>query len=54
VSRIYLIPTELNIDCTTGYPEKNGVHPNAKGYKQLATSIFSWMKWLLHKDVIKN
>jgi lysophospholipase L1-like esterase len=35
-----------------GNRQQNGVHPNAKGYKQLATSIFSWMKWLLHKDVI--
>jgi lysophospholipase L1-like esterase len=44
---IYLVPTELNIDPIDGYPENNGVHPNAVGYSQIAASFYSWMKaWM--------
>jgi N-acyl-D-amino-acid deacylase len=44
---IHLVATELNIDPVSGYPENNGVHPNAIGYAQIGTSFFGWMKaWL--------
>ncbi len=42
---VFLIPTFLVVDPTAGYPEGNGVHPNRAGYKQLAGSIYAWLKW---------
>ena len=44
---IYIIPTEFNVDCINGYPENNGVHPNTKGYNQIASTIYCWLKWQL-------
>ena len=41
---IHLIPTELNLDTTDGYPPNNGVHPNETGYKQIGATIYSWIK----------
>jgi hypothetical protein len=41
---IYLVPTELNLDPVDGYPNNNGVHPNAVGYAQIGASFYSWMK----------
>lgn len=41
---IHLIPTNLNLDTTDGYPPNNGVHPNEKGYQQIGATIYSWMK----------
>lgn len=41
---IHLVPTELNIDPVDGYPNNNGVHPNAAGYAQIGASFYSWMK----------
>lgn len=49
---IYIIPTELNIDCVDGYPDNNGVHPNKKGYDQIGSSIYCWLKWQLYKNTI--
>ncbi|MDP1798045.1 MAG: SGNH/GDSL hydrolase family protein [Planctomycetaceae bacterium] len=40
---IFIIPTELNLDPVAGYPENNGVHPNAAGYQQIAASLHAWM-----------
>lgn len=42
--QIFLVPTELNVDPIEGYPENNGVHPNATGYQQIADSIYAWLK----------
>ena len=42
--RIFLIPTELNLDPVDGFPENNGCHPNETGYRQIATTIYSWIK----------
>ena len=42
--RIFLIPTELNLDPVDGFPENNGCHPNEGGYRQIATTIYSWIK----------
>jgi len=42
--RIYLIPTELNLDPVDGYPENNGVHPNTTGYNQIGDTIYAWLK----------
>lgn len=44
---IFIIPTELNLDPTAGYPDNNGVHPNPAGYRQLAASFHAWLKWRL-------
>jgi len=45
--RIFLVPTELNLDPVDGYPENNGVHPNPVGYAQIGTSFYAWLKaWL--------
>lgn len=41
---IYLVPTELDLDPMAGYPESNGVHPNATGYRQIGRSIYAWIK----------
>ena len=44
---IHLVPTELNVDPVDGYPNNNGVHPNAFGYSQIGASFYSWMKaWM--------
>lgn len=42
---LFIIPTFLVVDPTAGYPDGNGVHPNSDGYKQLAGSIYAWLKW---------
>jgi len=41
---IHLVPTELNLDPIDGYPNNNGVHPNAAGYAQIGASFYSWLK----------
>ncbi len=46
-AKVAVIPTELNLDPIDGYPENNGVHPNAEGYRQVAASIYAWLKWRL-------
>lgn len=42
---VYVVPTHLSLDPIDGYPENNGVHPNAVGYRQIGTSLFCWLKW---------
>ncbi|MDA1050048.1 MAG: SGNH/GDSL hydrolase family protein [Planctomycetota bacterium] len=42
--RIFIVPTELNLDPVDGYPANNGVHPNETGYRQVAASIYAWLK----------
>lgn len=44
--QIYLVPTEVNLDPVDGYPNNNGVHPNAIGYAQIGVSFYAWMKAL--------
>jgi lysophospholipase L1-like esterase len=46
-TNVSIIPTQLNLDPIDGYPENNGVHPNAVGYKQVGASIYAWLKWRL-------
>lgn len=41
--RIFLVPTELNLDTTAGYPDNNAVHPNAMGYQQIAATMHAWI-----------
>jgi lysophospholipase L1-like esterase len=43
--KIFVVPTHLNLDPTDGYPENNGVHPNAFGYRQIGASLYAWLKW---------
>lgn len=43
--RLFVVPTHLNLDPIDGYPENNGVHPNASGYRQIGVSLYSWLKW---------
>jgi len=45
---IHLVPTELNLDPVDGYPNNNGVHPNATGYQQIGASFYCWLKWWMH------
>ncbi|MFT5465088.1 MAG: lysophospholipase L1-like esterase [Verrucomicrobiales bacterium] len=47
---IFLIPTQLNLDCDAGYPDNNGVHPNSIGYAQIGATIYSWLKWRLAEN----
>lgn len=42
--QLFIVPTELNLDVVEGYPENNGVHPNAMGYQQIGATIYSWLK----------
>jgi len=42
--QICIIPTELNLDITDGYPDNNAVHPNAGGYQQIGATIYCWLK----------
>lgn len=45
--RLFLVPTELNLDPIAGYPNNNGVHPNATGYAQIGASFYAWIKaWM--------
>jgi len=57
---ISVIPGHLNLDCVYGYPTvtapanarsdvqisrgSNGLHSTAAGYKQLADTIYCWLK----------
>ena len=43
--RLFLVPTELDLDPIAGYPENNAVHPNATGYRQIANSLYAWLLW---------
>lgn len=45
--KISIVPTQLNLDPVNGYPNNNGVHPNKKGYVDIGTSVYSWLKWKL-------
>lgn len=45
--RVFLVPTELNLDPVDGYPVDNGVHPNAHGYSQVAATLHAWLLWRL-------
>ena len=49
--RIFIVPTELNLDPVDGYPDNNGVHPNVTGYKQVGATIYAWIKWRLQTTV---
>jgi lysophospholipase L1-like esterase len=42
--RIFIVPTELELDTLDGYPENNSVHPNTVGYNQVGRSIYAWLK----------
>jgi len=48
--RIFVVPTELDLDVVNGYPENNGVHPNVAGYARLASTLHAWLKWQLHLE----
>jgi len=63
--RIYLIPDYVNVDTEHGFPTEvvpansrtaekitrlaNAVHPSESGYKQMADSIYAWVKEILAK-----
>ena len=51
LERVFVVPTELDIDVTTGYPPNNAVHPNAEGYARLAASMHAWLKWRMHETL---
>ena len=42
--RLFVVPTQLNLDPVDGYPTNNGVHPNEFGYRQIGASIHAWFK----------
>ena len=45
---LFLVPTAWHIDPVQGFPDKNAVHPNDYGYRQIASDIYAWIKWRLH------
>ncbi len=47
LDRVFIVPTQLNLDPIDGYPANNGVHPNSDGYQQIAVSIYAWLTWHL-------
>ena len=48
--RLFVVPTQLNLDPTDGYPTNNGVHPNEFGYNQIGVSIYAWLKARLREQ----
>jgi lysophospholipase L1-like esterase len=48
--RLFIVPTQLNLDPQDGYPANNGVHPNEYGYKQIGASIYAWLKARLQAE----
>lgn len=46
---IFVVPTELNLNPVTGYPDNNAVHPNAEGYQQIAASMHAWLTSRWHQ-----
>ncbi|HQX53938.1 MAG TPA: GDSL-type esterase/lipase family protein [Planctomycetaceae bacterium] len=48
--RVFIIPTELNLDTVDGYPSNNAVHPNSIGYQQIGKTVFAWLKWRLSEE----
>jgi lysophospholipase L1-like esterase len=44
---IFLVPAELGVDPVGDYPVNNAVHPNAAGYRQIAATLYAWIKWRL-------
>lgn len=58
--KVYVVPTHLNLDCSLNYPAvtevansrsesqvtrlNNGVHPAASGYRQIADTLYAWIK----------
>ena len=43
-AKVSIIPTELYLDTTTGFPANNAVHPNKQGYRQIGSTIYAWIK----------
>lgn len=57
---LFLVPAYLNLDCVNNYPQSevpanaratvkvvragNGVHPAGEGYRQIADSIYCWLR----------
>ncbi len=57
---VFVVPTEVNLDCQNGFPMQtvpcnsqaeakctrlsNGVHPAASGYRQIGDSMYAWLK----------
>ncbi|MGC3970291.1 MAG: SGNH/GDSL hydrolase family protein [Pirellulales bacterium] len=48
--RIFIVPTNLDLDTVGGYPENNAVHPNKEGYARIAASLHAWLKWQLYNE----
>lgn len=58
--KLFIVPAYINLDCVNNYPQleapvnarttqknvraNNGVHPAAEGYRQIADSIYGWLK----------
>ena len=41
--RIFIVPTGLNVSPQESYPFNNAIHPNDRGYGEIASSIHRWM-----------
>jgi hypothetical protein len=41
--RLFIVPTQINLDPVGGYPIDNGVHPSAVGYRQIGETIYGWL-----------
>ena len=50
-AKVGIIPTELYLDTTSGFPPNNAVHPNKQGYQQIASTIYAWLKAKLASGV---
>ncbi|MBN2296656.1 MAG: hypothetical protein JXM70_29780 [Pirellulales bacterium] len=60
IENIFIVPTEVNLDCRNCFPTQtvscnaqvetkcvwlsNGVHPAASGYRQIGDSMYAWLK----------
>jgi lysophospholipase L1-like esterase len=52
--KIFLIPAYINIDTVRNYPQDDGVHPKPEGYRQIANSVYAWLKYQLSLDTVQQ
>jgi len=47
IENVFIVGTNVAIDCVHGYPPNNALHPSEYGYYQIGDVIYSWIKAIL-------